>query len=300
MNDERLLRHLRCELADAGLHGGLLVRNLDTGAHIGIDPDLILPIASLVKVPLALAVLERIENGSLDGARILDVEPGRVVTPGPMGIARFRHPARVAVDDLLYLAVAVSDNSAADALLDLVPIDCIRQALESAGVHGLEIRHGVRELSETPAEVLDPADRHLAHALAIGSRNLRSGHPVRQLDIARANAGSATAFVDLLSELWRPQHVTLSIAERMRALLGANVLRHRLTPELASDSAVWSSKTGTLLNLRHEIGVVDHESGPSIAIAAMTESSVPAVTQPAAEAVLSSVVRVLHDRVLEY
>ena len=38
----------------------------------------------------------------------------------------------------------------------------------------------------------------------------------------------------------------------------------------------WSSKTGTLLHLRHEIGVVDHADGQSIAVAVLSESSDPA------------------------
>lgn len=40
----------------------------------------------------------------------------RITTPGPTGLSRFRHPARLAVDDLLYLSTCVSDGTAADAL----------------------------------------------------------------------------------------------------------------------------------------------------------------------------------------
>jgi beta-lactamase class A len=39
------------------------VRDLATGREIGIDPDVAYPIASLVKVPLAVAVLDRIHAG---------------------------------------------------------------------------------------------------------------------------------------------------------------------------------------------------------------------------------------------
>src|SRR5688572_17297454 len=109
---DRLVRALRERLAAAGLSGSFLVRDLATGAEIGIEPDLVYPIASLVKVPLAVAVLTRVEDGRIDGARTIDVQPGRVSSASPMGLAKFRHPARVAVDDLLYLSTAVSDNTA--------------------------------------------------------------------------------------------------------------------------------------------------------------------------------------------
>jgi beta-lactamase class A len=73
------------------------------------------------------------------------------------------------------------------------------------------------------------------------------------------------------------------------------VIRHRLGPDFASDASKWSSKTGTLLNLRHEAGVVEHDDGTSYAVVALTESRVPAATQPAAEAQMSRVARALHD-----
>jgi beta-lactamase class A len=47
--------------------------------------------------------------------------------------------------------------------------------------------------------------------------------------------------------------------------------------------------------MRHEIGVLDHADGTSYAIAALTESRVPAVIQPAAEAAIGRVARLLHD-----
>jgi beta-lactamase class A len=292
----RLVRELRGTLADAGLSGSFLVRDLATGEEIGIDPDVEFPIASLVKVPLAVAVLDRIRDGRIDGAAAVDVAPGRVTSAGPVGLSRFRHPARIAVDDLLYLSVAISDNAAADALFGLVSPAEVSRVLLDAGITGIAVRHLMRDLAETPAERFAPGDVHLAHSLAIGSRTPRRGHPVRQLDVSRANSGTARALVDLLQALWTPSAIPDPVAARVRELMGANVIRHRLAPDFGSDAARWSAKTGTLLNLRHEIGVVEHEDGDVLAVAALTESAVPAAVQPAAEAAMAHVARTLHDR----
>jgi beta-lactamase class A len=43
------------------------------------------------------------------------------------------------------------------------------------------------------------------------------------------------------------------------------------------------------------VGVVEHEDGATFAVAALTESRVPAAAQPAAEAVMAQVARALHD-----
>jgi beta-lactamase class A len=292
---ERVLRELRGLLRDAGLAGSFLVRDLATGGEVGIDPDLEYPIASLVKVPLAMAVLERIHDGRIDGGTMIEVSPGGMASAGPVGLSRFRHPARVAVDDLLHLAVAISDNTAADALFALVPPAEVNQAVRDAGVAGITVRHRVQDLVETPAQRLAPGDVRLAHSLAIGSGTPGRGHAVRQLDVSRANSGTARAFVELLEALWTPSRIPAPVAAEVRSLMADNVIRHRLAPDFSADASTWFSKTGTLLNLRHEVGVVEHEDGARFAVAALTGSRVPAAVQPAAEAVLARVARTLHD-----
>lgn len=295
MTAEKLIRELRGLLKDAGLSGSFLVRDLSNGDEIGIDPDVEYPIASLAKVPLAVAVLQRIEDDRIDGAMMVEVQPGRIESTGMTGLSMFRHPARIAVDDLLYLSTAISDNAAADALFDLVPPAEVHQALLDAGITGLTVRHAMRDVAETPAERFEPGSVHLAHSLAIGSRTSGRGHPVPQLDVSRASSGTARAFVDLLEALWVPSRYPAGVAARVRLLMGQNVIRHRLAPDFSSDASTWSSKTGTMLNERHEVGVVEHADGGLFAVAALTESTVPAVIQPAAEALMARVARALHD-----
>lgn len=292
---EALLRELRGRLHDGGLRGYLLVRDLHTGEEVGIEPDAQLPVASLVKIPLALATVERIRRGELDGATMLDVAPGRITTPGPAGLSRFRHPARIAIDDLLYLSTCISDGVAADALFALTPPAQVADLLHELGLHGLTVRHTMGELTDTPVERFDTAQAHLAHALAIDAGTQGRGHRVPQLDTTRANTGSPRACVELLQALWTPSPIPPETAHRVRDLMSQNLLRQRLAPDFVSDATTWSSKTGTLLNLRHEIGVVEHSDGQSFAVAVLTESLVPASTQPGAEALMAQVARTLRD-----
>lgn len=290
-----LVRDLRAALDDGGLRGSFLVRDLRTGAEIGLDPDREYPIASLVKVPLAAATLDRIRRGELDAATQLEVPPGGVTTPGPIGLTRFRHPARVAVGDLVYLSTSLSDGTAADVLFGLTPPPEVTRMLGEWGLPGIAVRHLMRDLVETPAERFSEGDAHLAHALAIGASTAGQGHRVPQLDVTRANSASARALVSLLEALWRPSRIDPSVAAGVRDLMANNMIRHRLTPDFASDAARWSSKTGTLLNLRHEMGVVEHTDGGVFAVVALTESRVPAVLQPEAEVLMARVARTLRD-----
>ena len=289
MRDSGLISGLRDRLAEAGLSGSFLVRNLHTGQEIGIDPDVAYPIASLVKVPLAIAVLEAVRTGRIDGAQMLDITPDPDNAP-PVGVGRFAHPARIAVEDLVYLAVAISDNAAADALFALVPpseVDCV---LADAGIKGIAVRHPMRDLLDVFP---------FAHMLAIRARTPGGGHPLARLDISRANVGTARALADLLQELWIPSAIDPCVAARVRALMGDGVLQRRLGPDFVTDATSWASKSGTLLNLRHDMGVVEHEDGEGYAIVALTESTVPAEAQPAVDVLIGRVARALHDHLRE-
>ncbi|WP_432543558.1 serine hydrolase [Kineococcus sp. SYSU DK002] len=295
MSSAAVLDRARRTLEEAGLRGSFLVRDLDSGEEIGLEPDAAFPLASLVKVPLAIATLERVHRGELLASAAVHVEPGRITTPGPTGTSRFRHPASIAIDDLLYLSVSLSDNSAADALFTLTPRPAVLAELERLGLRGLSVRHHLRDLAETPVESLGPGQAHLAHSLAIGAATPGHGHALPHLDVSRANVGTARAVTEVLQELWRPRSVDVRTGERLRELLGANVFRQRLAPDFHTDSSRWSSKTGTLLNLRHEAGVVEHADGSTFAVTALTESSVSAAAQPRAEAAMAHVARTLRD-----
>lgn len=286
------VREARRLLRDAGLRGAVLVRDLDAQAELGFEAGVLFPATSLVKVPLALATLERMRRGEIDGATPVTVRPDRTPVPG---LARFRHPATVAVADLLYLAVAISDNAAADALFALTPPADVTAIVRGLGFTGIDVRHPLGLLARTPTNRLRAEDAHLAHALAIDAGTAGGGHRVPQLDTSRTNAGSARAFVDLLEGLWRPSAVDAGVAAHVRELMGDTLIRQRLAPDFVSDATAWSSKTGTLLNLRHEIGVVEHAGGPALAVAVLTESRVAAVHQPGAEAVMGQAARLLHD-----
>lgn len=295
MSAARVVHEAREALDGAGLRGSFLVRDLRSGEEVGIDPDDELPAASLVKVPLALATLERVARGELDPAAPVVVHPGRAGAPGPAGTAKFRHRATIALEDLLHLSTSVSDSTAADALLALTPPAAVTAELRRLGHLGITVRHGLGDLSATPLDHLAAPERPLAHALAISAATAGHGHPVAQLDVARASTGSARAFTDLLQALWTPSRIDPAVAARVRELMGDTVRRHRLAPDFASDASRWSSKTGTLLNLRHEVGVVEHADGQVFAVAVLTASRVPAAEQPAAEAVMAGVARRLRD-----
>ncbi|WAB82104.1 class A beta-lactamase-related serine hydrolase [Microcella daejeonensis] len=284
-------------LDGAGLTASFLARDLDSGLEIAHEPDRPLPAASLAKVPLAAAVLDAIERGVITAGHPVVVPPGLIDSAGPTGLTRFRHPATIAAEDLVSLAVTISDSAAADALQELIGAEAAPALLARWGVEGWELRSSQAELARTPLERVEPADATLVQVAAIAAASRGGGHPIAQLDGGRASTVTARGGVDLLAALWRSPWASTATAARLRAMLGASVIRQRMAPDLESEDARWSSKTGTVLTLRHEMGVVEHRSGARVALAMLTRSSVPMTVQPAADATMGAAARLLIDAV---
>ncbi|AEY93530.1 beta-lactamase [Streptomyces hygroscopicus subsp. jinggangensis 5008] len=260
---------IAADWAALGVRGSFLARDLGTGEQLGFDIEESTPLASVVKVPLALVVLDRIAHGDLDPAHPVTVDPG-TSSVGPTGLAAFRYPATVAVGDLLALMLSVSDNAAADALLDLVPVADVDARLRAWGCDGIRMRHRMNHLYECAAGA---AGNDFSLALELAVRDEGAGrHTIETLDPAHANAGSAAALVGLLERVWCDGIAGPGATAELRRLMGLQVFTQRLASELRTDTLRWSGKTGTFLHLRHEIGVVEAESGERVAIAALTRA----------------------------
>ncbi|MYW20373.1 serine hydrolase [Streptomyces sp. SID2955] len=255
--------------AALGVRGSFLARNLDTGEQLGFDVDVPTPLASVAKVPLALVVLDRIASGELDAAHPVTVDPG-TSSVGPTGLAAFRHPATVAVGDLVLLMLSVSDNAAADALFGLVPVREVDARLRAWGCDGVRVRHRMNHLYECAAGA---AGNDFSLALELAVRDERAGrHTIETLDPARGNTGSAAALVALLERVWCDEIAVPPATAELRRMMGHQVFTQRLAGELRTDTLRWSGKTGTFLHLRHEIGVVEADHGDRVAMAALTRS----------------------------
>lgn len=287
----RTAHDIRADWAATGLRGALYARNVDTGEDLGFDVHEPYALASVSKLPLALVVLDLVATGELDPAHPLDLVPGRM-TPGPTGAALFRHPSRIALEDLLLLMLSVSDNAAADAVFELVPPERVTAVLQGWGCEGIVVRHPMRRLYDAAAAVA-PDDPVLALELAVRATT-DGGHVLPTLDVASATSGTAAGLVSLVERVWTDDVSVPAATARLRELLGHQV-RQRIGAELAADAVTVSSKTGTFLNLRHEAGMVTTSTGDRVAVAALTASTVAARSQPEADRAIGRAARAAVD-----
>lgn len=281
-----LLTEIERDWAGAALTGSLLGRNLNTGEQLGFGSGQPWVLASVAKLPIALVIHDAFERGELDPAEPYDIAPDAGRT-GSTGVAIFRHPSRIAAEDLAQLSLAVSDNVATDLVMDRLGPAEISARLAGLGLPDIIIRHSMRSIFGTSNAVSE-----LGVGLAAAARRGDGSHPIDVLDPHRANVGTPLALVDLLDRLWTDRIASPAVCARVRTALGHQRTRHRLAVELAGDGVRVASKTGTFLDLRHEVGVVEIGSD-RIAVAAFTRSAAPAEEQLEADFAIGHAARLL-------
>ncbi len=127
--------HRTLDSISAAHHGivGYAVTNLATGERLSRLGDEPFPTASLIKVPIAVALLDQVALGQIsldDRITVLKIEK----VPGA-GVLQFLHDgAEITIRDALWLMLTLSDNTATNLLLSRVEIRRVWDAMEKRGL----------------------------------------------------------------------------------------------------------------------------------------------------------------------
>ncbi|SHM22858.1 serine hydrolase [Actinacidiphila paucisporea] len=278
---------IQAAFADAAVTGWLHARDIDSGAQVDAGGDQEVCTGSVHKLCLLVALHHAAAEGRLDLAEQTECPPaGR--TPGPTGLAAMLDPVRMSLRDMAYLMAAVSDNAAADALLERVGLDAVNHATARLGLTRTRAVHTFGEILTSIREDAGPG----------GAQALADPHVVsrlRALDPAGTNRSTPREMTGLLGAVWRDEACTPEHGAAIRRLLALQVWPHRLASGFPFDDVRVAGKTGTLPTLRNEVGVVEYPDGGRYAVAVFTRTPNTAATLPAADAAVGTAARIAVD-----
>jgi beta-lactamase class A len=145
-----LWRKLEAEIReiDAHLDGvmGVAIEDLSTGHTLFLNPDEILPQASSIKITVLAELYRQHQEGKLKlddpyTVNAADLVPDSNIMGGlTPGVTRLTNR------DLATMVVAVSDNSAANVLIDRLGMENVNAFLESLGLHQVRLRRKMMDL----------------------------------------------------------------------------------------------------------------------------------------------------------
>lgn len=236
-------------------------RRVDGPGSFGLRDDEVVPIASAFKVLLALEVADAFARGDLRPDAEVRVTAAQHC-PGGAGLNRFAHPATIALADLLYLCLALSDNTASDLLLERVGVDALHARAAALGLETLRIVGSCRALLRNAGEDFGYA----TEADAVGA-DWAPTTDAADLVRERTTRASAADLVRLASLLASEQAARPEACRLVRELMRRQVWTSRFAAGFCAPDWTRAAKTGTLQPWRGEFGVVTRHDGVRVAVA---------------------------------
>jgi beta-lactamase class A len=299
INAEREIARLA---AAAGGSVGVAALHLETGRALEHDGDTTYPMASTVKLPLAVTVLAQAAAGRFNLTAPVDVHPVEMNPSGPVS-EEFRH-GRVAMSPraLLDPMITRSDNTATDVLFRLVGgPSAVQEHMRSLGIDGISVDRTVRELLLVLYALKDPGPSTSIYQALFGlgedevaRRTARAAAP--DPDYSRDPRDQATprAMLALLAKLHRAEGIALTdrdiLLEIMsRTTTGLHRIRGRLPPGVAV-----ADKTGSACGTTNDAGLLTlpHGAGTLALVVYIKESPLPVSDR---EAVIADIARLAYD-----
>ncbi|WP_237706728.1 serine hydrolase [Kribbella flavida] len=260
--------------------------------QIALDADHVVPMASVYKLPLVVAFSELVDRGELDPRQPLTLEPGDR-TPGPTGVSILSDPVTMSLRDLAASTMAVSDNAAADALLEVVGLDRVADFLRRHGLTDTRVRRG------TAGNLRDLVRRTRTSGPDAAFAVLADNDTADPDGIYEAAGGSSTTAQDmtrLLAMLWAGAILSAEQTAFVRRLMELQVFGQRIAAGFPYDGVRVYGKTGSFGALRHEVGVVELPGGPTVALAVFTRAARADRRLPRVDAAIAHAARYAADR----
>jgi beta-lactamase class A len=230
---------------------------------------------SVYKLPLAMAVLHRVDLGELALDHVVHIDRGQLL-PGTWSQLRDAHQnadVDITLAELLRYVVSQSDNNGCDALFRLMG----GTAAVEQYVHGL----GVRDISIVGTE------EEMHRDWQVQFRN--SARPGALVDLLELLHGKRVLSEKTQAFLWKLMVETTTGPRRLKGRLPANVVVGHKTGSSGRD------KQGVTAAV-NDIGILQLPNGKRIAIAVLvTGTRVPDETS---ERVIADIARLVVDRAL--
>jgi len=302
--DTVLEARLRALASRTSARVGIAAKNLRTGAVARVNSDTLIPLLSVVKLPVAIVVLDGVDHGKWTLTTPCTLLAGDMHPRGWLGDRYPRGGGPVKLQVLLNAMLTRSDNSAADVLMRLVGgPHAVTEWLEQRGIHHLSVDRTERGLGNDWYGLAPGADT-MGSAEEI--REIRSQVPSAVQDSAvqamfrdPRDSGSASACVEVLERLWSGDLLSPAMTDTLKSTLArCKTAPHRLPAMLPRHTPI-ARKTGTggmwagVSVAINDVGVIRLPNGDDVAIAVLVGE--PRGPVPRAERLIARAAREVYD-----
>ncbi len=236
---------------------GLSATHLPTGVHIGVREHELFPTASVIKVPLLVALFREARAGRIDLAERIPYRAAQRV-PGSGVLQDLDDGIQPTIRDLATLMTVVSDNTATDLLLERVGKSRIEEEMRAIGLVSIRVPHTVREMLTLPWKI-DPEAPDAYERVRAAWHEHPEGAPA-PIPVEETDRATPRDLCALFTSLERRE---VPEAEAILEILKRQKSDSRI-PALLPSGTVVAHKTGTIRGVRNDCGIVYAPSGPLV------------------------------------
>jgi beta-lactamase class A len=274
----------------AAVDGFVHARDLGNGRELGYCADAPVVAASVFKVPVLVELFRQSDAGLVDLCQPVSVAVADRA-PGPTGLSAGLDPVTSSWRDLALSMIVVSDNAATDVICARVGLDNVNRTLRELGLPNTAVDYDCRSLFAQMAD--DCGVANLADVPRQPGPDLI--RRMRVLDPTATNRTTPRDISRLFELIWTDRAASADSCAQMRRILRAQVWPHRLASGFPEDSITTAGKTGTLVIVRNEAGVVSCDDGRTIAVSVFTRSHEVRGKHPAQDAAIGKAARLAVD-----
>ena len=241
-------------MAKTGGTVGISTTQLDSRRHFAEREDELFPLASLVKLPILVALFDEVRAGRVDLAERVTYRRAMRV-PGSGVLHDLDEGLAPTVRDLAMLMITISDNTAADLLFERVGRERVEHVMRDVGAPSVRIPFSIlelfQELTDSPGAGYDALREKLRASAGSGGRAIVAEQSVRATprDICRIfERLEARSILDPAS-----CDAVLDILKRTKT--------DTRIPALLPKGTVVAHKTGTIRTVRCDAGIVYAPNG---------------------------------------
>jgi beta-lactamase class A len=262
---------------------GVYVLDLHGGRAAFVNPDTGFPMASTVKVAVAVNILSLVDEGTLDLQQQVLLKEGDIYPEmgGPMDI-HLTPGSAITVRDLLHMMLTVSDNNATDILIRLgggtATVDARMRTL---GVSGIRVDRYIWELLANYFGALDAS-----------AQNPLSPADYGRLGSAKRNEADRRHYRQIYNGDPRDTSTPAGMASLLRLVWQGKALKPETTAVLKSIMLDCRTGEGRLKGMLPDAAPVAHKTGSVGAVA----NDVGVITLPAGKGDIVVAVFVKSDR----
>ncbi len=201
---------------------GVIIKDLETGSRISINPEMSFPSASLVKIPILVSCFQAALEGKIDinGKVVLR---NKDKAPGSGSLENLPAGTEIKIGTLLELMITQSDNTASNMLIDLLSFEYLNDCFKRIGLLNTNIVRAMMDF-----------------------KGRRSG---------RENFSTVSDVALILERIYQGKVINPDVSSRCLDILKKQKMRDRIPKNLPADTMV-AHKTGLENGVCHDAGIV--------------------------------------------